>query len=165
MLNTPEDLQNAFAEWNEKIYSFFYLRVNQKVDAGDLTQEVFMRAWKYRESFSSEKSELKNWLYAIARNVLNKYLGQLKKYQADELTEVVPSDQDLAAEISEFELIDYVFRKLSDLPEKERRLLNLRYREGYSVREIAEVLEMEYSATKVAIHRAVKKLQVLCRED
>lgn len=123
-----------------------------------------MKAWNYRESFNPEKSSLKNWLFVIATNLLRDYFRK-KKIHTDEIDENIPHESDIAKDAETKDLISYVFEKIKLLPERDQELLALRYKADLKMEEIAEVMDMEYSAVKVAIHRAIKKLQSSCNDS
>jgi len=132
--------------------------------AEDMTQEVFVKAWKSRDSFDEKKSSLKNWLFVIATNTLRDHFRK-KKVEIFEIEEDIADESDLAAETEKSDLISCVFEKIKLLPERDQELLALRYKSDLQIEEVAEIIGMEYSAAKVAIHRAIKKLQSLCNDD
>lgn len=164
-LKTCDDLTKAFYQWHGLIYSFIFFRVNDKESAKDILQEVFMKAWKYRATFDHRKSSLKNWLFAIAKNAIFAHYHQQEKHQTQNLSEQLADGQDLEKAIADHELIEYVFDKLNNLTVREQKILNLRYHQGNSIQEIADMLSMNNSAVKVAIHRAIKKLQIICNKQ
>lgn len=132
--------------------------------AEDITQEVFVKAWNYRESFDENKSSLKNWLFVIATNLLRDYFRK-KKIPVDEINENIAEESDIAKDTETKDMISYVFEKIKLLPERDQELLALRYKADLKMEEIAEVMGMEHSAVKVAIHRAIKKLQSFCDDE
>ena len=162
-LQNAKDLEQAFQLWNVALYRYIYARVRDQGQAEDITQEVFIKAWQARKSFDKHKSSLKNWLYVIAINTIRDYLrSQLHRPELLKLEEELPSDLNLAQNVQQQEIVGFVFYKLKLLSDREQELLLLRYREDFSVKEIAHILGIEYSATKVALHRALEKLRKLC---
>lgn len=122
-----------------------------------------MKAWLYRNSYNSKKSSLKNWLFAIAINLL-KDIYKNKRPDNEELNEAISDDIDISKDNSENNLADYVFNKMLNLSEKEQNILNLRYKSDLKIEEIAIIMKMSNSAVKVSIHRTIKKLQDYCNE-
>lgn len=157
-LKSSKDLEQAFLKWNKLLYSYVYLRVQNREMTEDIVQEVFMKAWRSRETFDCQKSSLKNWLFAITINTINDFLRNKLRYNVEELQEFYASDEDLEANANKKALIELVFEKIKLLTDREQEILLLRYKADLAVEDIAKMLEMEYSATKVAIHRAIKKL-------
>ena len=163
-LRNAKDLEKAFELWNVAIYRYVYSRLRSQGIAEDITQEVFIKAWRSRDTFHKHKSSLKNWLYAIATNTIRDYLrSQMNRPEVSPLEEDLPSTEDkIEKSIQQKEVTNFVFEKLKLLSNREQELLLLRYREDISIKEIAKVLDLKYSATKVAIHRATEKLRKLC---
>lgn len=126
-----------------------------------MAQEVFAKAWKSKKSFDHEKSSLKNWLFVIATNLLRDYFRK-KKVSVDEIDENIAQEEDIAEETEKKDLISYIFEKIKLLSERDQELIALRYKSDLKIEEVAEIMGMEDSAVKVAIHRAIKKLQSLC---
>jgi|SRR6185295_6332353 len=160
-LETAADLESAFVTWNRLLFQYVFARLRQREVAEDLVQEVFFKAWRSRESFNAEKSSLKNWLFAITINAIRDYF-RTKKPESEILTEDLASTQEVAREVGDKDLVRFVFKKVKKLPERDQELILLRYNQGLNVIEIADIVGMEYSATKVALHRAIKKLKTLC---
>ncbi len=162
-LRSPGDLEQAFRIWNADLYRYVYARVCNQSQAEDITQEVFIKAWRSRNSFDEHKSSLKNWLYVIATNTIRDYLrSRMNRLENTELEEDLPSSTNIDKDIQQQENVEFVFQKLKLLSDREQELLLLRYREDIKVKEIAQIVGMEYSASKVALHRALQKLRNLC---
>ncbi len=166
-LNSPSDLEKAFLKWNTAIYSFVILRINNKEASEDITQEVFFKAWRSRDTFNSKKSSLKTWLFTIAINEIKDYLKYSKKETVDisKVENTIQDDLvDISNQVSQKNLIEVVLKNLSLLNERDQELILLRFKSDLSVKEIAKILNIEYTATKVALHRAIKKISDLCNE-
>ena len=163
-LKTAADLTEAFQEWNTSLYRYAYARVRNHQTVEDLIQEVFIKAWRSRKSFDPEKSSLKNWLYAITINTIRDYFRNQAVRPATTSIEEdeKPDELNLSDQIENQDTIKFVFKQMRQLTDREQELLLLRYREDFDIPEIAEIVGMEYSATKVAIHRAIKRLQTIC---
>jgi RNA polymerase sigma-70 factor (ECF subfamily) len=165
-LENPRDLEKAFLKWNKFIYNYVYLRLQSREAAEDVSQEVFFSAWRSRETFNPKKSSLKNWLFVIATNQIRNYLrATIGKNTVDleEIKEMVKDEKEnISMEAERNNMIELVFEKLKKLNERDQEILILRYQQDLSMKEISAILDMEYSAAKVAIHRATKKLAALC---
>jgi RNA polymerase sigma-70 factor (ECF subfamily) len=144
------------------------LRLQNRENAEDVAQEVFMKAWRSRDTFDQKKSSLKNWLFAIARNEINNFLTKNAGKQTtdiDDIKEKISDESEGPEEQSEREETTLaVFEKLKMLNGKDQEIIVMRYKLDYSVKDIAQILKMEYSAAKVALHRAIKKLSEICGE-
>lgn len=151
---TFQDLYEAYAT---DVYRFALWLSGDKLDAEDITSEMFIRAWVRNGSIRTET--LKAYLFTIARNV---YLEQRRK-RKDHVNMVLddiypdPGPQPEKVVESQFELKE-VQRILQTMPEIDRVAFILRVQQELPYTEIARVLELSLSAAKVKVHRVRKKL-------
>lgn len=147
----------AFKDFNEVIYNYIFFNVyRQKELAEDLTQETFMRAWKYRNSYKADKASIKTWLYRIAKNQMIDYFKQ-NKVDLDLTTEV---EDDITSDDQDQVIMkEDLLRALNFLKVEEKSLIIMRYIEELDFEEIAKIIKKNYTATKVALHRAIKNLE------
>lgn len=161
-LKTANDLEEAFKKWNQALFRYVYARLGKSEIAEEITQEAFVKAWQYRESFDSQKSSLKNWLFAITINTLRDHLRKFKNRKEDQLNENIQDRTNLSEESEQKDTIDFVFRQIHRLKEREQNLLILHYREDFTLEEVSRIMGLKYSTAKTAIHRALKKLKSIC---
>lgn len=161
------NLEKAFLKLNTIIFGFVFLRVGNRETAEDIVQEVFLKAWRSRETFDPKKSSLKTWLFTIAINDIKDYLKSKKEtVDLSKIEENVGDESvDIPNQTEQKNLIEIVFEKLSLLSDRDQELILLRFKSDMSVKDIAKVLGMEYVATKVALHRAMEKLSDLCNKN
>jgi RNA polymerase sigma-70 factor (ECF subfamily) len=135
------------------IYQYIYSRVGNRPDAEDLTAQVFMKAINGMRSDVSVP-ELRSWLYRVAQTTLADHWRQ---YYAEGLGEL---DEDVGrpATVRENpEAVQRVDALLATLPESYRRVLELRFLRGYSVREVAQELNLSETNVKVLQFRALNR--------
>ncbi|MDA1060218.1 MAG: RNA polymerase sigma factor [bacterium] len=161
-LKTASDLENAFNEWNNTLLRYTYARLGRKQIAEEIVQDAFVKAWRYRESFDPKKASLKSWLFIITINTLRDHFRKTKNKRESELHENFKDSTDIKGDYETDEKIDFVFKQIRHLNERDQNLIILHYREDLSIEEISSVMKMKYSATKTAIHRAMNKLKVIC---
>jgi RNA polymerase sigma-70 factor (ECF subfamily) len=138
----------------QAVYAYVAYRVGPGMDAEDITSEVFERALRYRESYDPEQGEPMAWLFGIARRCVN---GAYSNPQpAPEVVEDLPAPDDVAeTAVRRLSLIDAV----SQLGDRDRELIALRYGADLSGRQIGAVLDMSANAVDVAMHRALERLR------
>ncbi|MDD3647341.1 MAG: RNA polymerase sigma factor [Candidatus Dojkabacteria bacterium] len=149
---------DAFEKYNSQIFRYFYLRTNHhKETAQDLAQEVFTKVWRSRGSFDSEKAALKTWLFTISRNLL---IDHYRK-QKDEESLDSSNEEVIHQETSDEDKVVYkeILNQLKNLNDSEQELIILRFVEDFEIKEIADMLKKKYTATKIAILRALNKLK------
>jgi len=139
-----------YLKYKDKIYSYFWYRTGMRRElAEDLTQEVFLKAWDKYSSFDTDRS-FQAWIYSIAHNHLVDHY-RLKRYEYDlEAIADKTAEEDFSWEL---------WQILNRLPELDREILSLKYLQGFSYKEIAEMLVKTEEAVRVAAHRAIKRLQ------
>ncbi|HOY46883.1 MAG TPA: RNA polymerase sigma factor [Candidatus Dojkabacteria bacterium] len=162
-LESQKDLEDIFTALNRQIYSYVFLRTGySKEIAEDLTQEVFLRVWEKRKGFNSKRGNIKTWVYRIARNlVIDEYR---KKKDILNLNNYEGEGRGIEEETMINEMQSYVLKKLTKLTDSEQELISLYYIEELEVKEVAEIVNKSYDATKMAINRALHKLKDLCNE-
>jgi RNA polymerase sigma-70 factor (ECF subfamily) len=139
------------------------------VDAEDVAQEVFVRAWRSIARFRGD-SAFRTWLHRIALNVLSSHHGRLARvrrffqFPAAELAgdtdpvESAPDRADLEARIVVRDAID---KALSTLPEELRVAVVLRDIQGLEYREIAQMLDVPMGTVESRIFRGRQRLRPL----
>jgi RNA polymerase sigma-70 factor (ECF subfamily) len=149
------DWEAAYRENLGWVYRLIYGRVGNRPDAEDLTEDVFLRALP-RLRLAGAPEALRAYLTATSRAVVADYWR--RHYDADDL----PSELAFAAEggASATAVEDNTRRAnrlLALLPDHYRRVLELRFLSGCSVRETAKTLQISVSHAKVLQHRALRR--------
>lgn len=131
-------------------------------DALDLCQAVFLKAWRALPGFRGESS-FKTWLMRIAHHEgLNR---QRSTERRPELPELDPDAPELATgAVQETTLLAReqsrrLGRAVAALHGRYRTAIELRYREGLAIREIAQVLDVSETMTKNLLFRGVRQLR------
>jgi RNA polymerase sigma-70 factor (ECF subfamily) len=139
------------------------------VDAEDIAQEVFVRAWRSLPGFRGE-STFRTWLHRIAINVVRSHQGRFARLRrlfqsppADrspdvDSVEAAPDRADLEAHLL---LRDAIDRALASLPEELRQAVILRDVQGLDYKEIAAVLDVPIGTVESRIFRARQRLRPL----
>jgi RNA polymerase sigma-70 factor (ECF subfamily) len=138
-------------------------RLKNREKALDLTQEVFVRMWQSYLSKGKEVEYPKALLYKIAHNILVNSYERDKIYDSlDNLSEEGFEVEDQTQKTS-FEIKD-LNDALDKLPEKYSDLIMLKYIEGFSIKEIAEMYDETENVISVRLHRALGYLEKIYNE-
>jgi len=151
-----QDLYDSYAI---EVYRFAVWLAGNRFEAEDITSETFVRAWTHNSTIRTET--LKAYLFTIARNV---YLEQQRKRKRQvALNNDYPDPAPEPDKVVEcrVELLR-IQRVLKTLPEIDRTAFILRVYHDLPYAEIARVLELSLTATKVKVHRVRKKLIAIC---
>ncbi len=155
--------RRAFGElvgkYEERIYYLALRLLGDEDDSWDVSQEVFLRAYRGIGRFRGG-STFKTWLYTIAHNIIkNRYRSSHRRTMVP-LDDGQPEERDDEMELMiQSERAELLRAAIRDLPYKQRMTLTLRTYDGLSHREIAEVLGCSEGAAKVNFHHAVMKLR------
>ena len=156
--------QDAFATlydaYIEQIYRFIYFRVGDGQTAEDLTSQVFLKAWDKLSSYQIRGLPFSAWLFRIARNSVIDYYRTFK--ETTPLEPDVIARPDPAADVDEkverrLEA-EEVRLALQHLTEDQRQVLTLRFIEGLSTEEVAQVIGKRQGAIRALQMRGLQAL-------
>lgn len=155
-------LAAAFAEWGVMIHAFCVGRVGRDA-ADDLTQQVFVAAWRSRSSFDAERGVVPGWLIGIARNLTNRSFRAVREVPTD----TVPGDDAtiVAAASAPSDQVDDLANRMllgdamQRLAPDQRRTLALGYLEGLTQQEVADRLSMPLGTVKSHQRRGLQRLR------
>lgn len=137
----------------ELVYAFIYARVGNRADAEDLTQQVALKAIP-RLRQSAPASAIRGYLFATARSVLGAFwstrLGLSEAELKEDLALVLPTEPPSEEGAETVRLI------LGQLSDNYRRVLELRFLHGYSLKEVATEMKSTVGAVKVMQLRALR---------
>ncbi len=155
--------QGSYLDWDEvyvdnvsRIYPLMYAKVGNRPDAEDLTAEVFVAALGPLR-IEVSRGEVRAYLLATARTVL---AGYWRRRLGVEITAIDPDAElrplaEPAASAATTE--DRAGRILQGLPERHRRILELRFLLAMSVKEAAKEMNVSVANAKVLQHRALRQ--------
>ena len=145
-------IENILQNYSDMVYRLAYARTKNKADAEDLFQEVFLKCYKANIQFSCEE-HCKAWLIRVTIN-LSKNILTSGWYKRILLKEAPSEDLGGNGGHSPEDNKSEVFYAVMKLPEKYRLVVHLYYYEGYSVTEIANILNRKDSTVKTQLFRA-----------
>ncbi len=166
----------AYDLYVDKIYRFVFFKVKSKEEAEDLTSEIFLKAWHYIQDNSvKDYKTLKALFYKIARTtVIDYYRKKINEHERS--LQIVLEDQEKQFDIedkqqdvnhkieTEIEM-SRIEKKMLELKDEYREVIVLRYIEELSIGEIAKILDKSKGNVRVLIHRALKALKKLLKEE
>ena len=146
------------------IHAYVRRRVRDAGRAEDLTQEVFLRAWRHADRFDSGRADLRGWLFAIARNlVIDTYRADAARPRvvgSDDLLGSLPAPDDTEAAVAAWSMSD-ALRRLS--PQHRDVLLCLYYRR-WTLAQAAEHLGVPVGTVKSRSTYALRALRLVLDE-
>jgi len=163
--------RTAFTELYEKyvdrVYRHVYYRVSSQADAEDITQEVFIKAWKAIKQYKYKGASFMAWLSAIAHNSIVDYYRSKKEFISLEETEV--SNQARETSLEEMAEIgfnqSYIRSAILKLKGDKQKVILKHFIDGFSYREIARALNKSEGAVRVIQYRALNDLRLTLKRD
>jgi RNA polymerase sigma-70 factor (ECF subfamily) len=156
--------QAAFGElyqrYKSRMFYYFYRMLGNSTDsANDFLQELFMKLIEKPESYNPAYP-FSTWLYSVANNMCkNEYRKRGVRQEYQEVEALEPQIDYLPDTTIEHEqVVEKIFATLDTLGEEHRSAFLLRYREGFSIREVAEILELPEGTVKSRLFYAKKLL-------
>src|SRR6516162_4899344 len=149
--------------YERQIYRICYRFVDNREDAMDLAQEVFIKAFEHLATFRRESS-LKTWLYRIA---MNHCINHVKKHSQEfvEVTEYTGrTHSSVQDQLEEREQREHFRRLVKLLPPKQKAILEMRINEQLSYEEIARMSGRSISTIKASVFFALEKLRKLVKD-
>lgn len=148
--------------YRNRVYNFILKMTFSKEDSEDLTQEVFVRAYNSLYQYNS-KWCFSTWLFKIAVNVFKTEYTKKKNRDSKKDQILMNAQQNLdnmdpAIAFEKFETRMEILRMLDHLKVDQRAALVLKYVQGFSYKEIGEILKMSPENAKVRVMRAKKQL-------
>ena len=152
-------------KYKGRIFALVYAKVGQFQDAEDLTQDIFLNAYK-KLSTLRRWDNFYPWLYSIATNrCKNFYRAQKQQVDTVNLLARNPNYQPAVDADSETGKIERLHEALASLPEMHRQVLVLRYMAGMKSKEIAQTLRVSPNTINQRLMRARAKLKTILNEE
>jgi RNA polymerase sigma factor (sigma-70 family) len=156
------ELTALFDRYQVSLYNFFLRLTRDKAASDDLTQNLFYRVIRYRQSYDPTQGGFRSWIYRMARNVHFDFCKQRQRMPGQ------PGDpQDAEERLADgltgytedqYQRLDEAMARLS--PDQREILVLSRY-QGLKYEEISRIKDISVAAIKVQVYRALKQLRTL----
>lgn len=160
----PAKFASLYDKYYEQIFRYIYQRVDDKEQAFDATQQVFIKALESLHKYEFRGVPFASWLYRIASSEVNNI------YRAQKQRTVNIDSVGVYGMMEEMEetKIDQYHDKIveiigQELPEDELQLIEMRFFEKRSFKEIGEILEITENNAKVKTYRILEKLKKIIK--
>jgi len=161
-------LGELYDRYEARIYSYIYRRTGNESLAEDLTAQVFLKMLEAIRSDKGWHSSFSGWLYRIAHNAVIDYYRQRDRQQQVSLEDTLTttaSDHNPVI-MAEASLDSQRLRMaIGRLTEEQSEVITLRFLEGYSISEVAEMLDKTEGSIKALQYRAVTTLRQLLQHE
>ena len=142
-------------KYSKTVYKIAYSIVQNKDDAEDVFQNVFLKYIKKHHRFNDETHE-KAWFIRVTVNTAKSFVSQAWYKNTESI-----SEQLVYAQNDKFDL-DFAIKQLNP---RDRTIIYLFYYEGYKTDEIAKIMKMTSAAVRTALSRTRNKLKVILEKE
>lgn len=155
--HTVQPLDDYLDAYGDMVYRVAFSYTKNKMDAEDVSQDVFLKLLSAKPSFESSAHE-KAWLLRVTINLCKNRLKSFWHTKTGALSDALPY-RDCHEEDSG------VLQAVLSLPAMQRITVYLFYYEGYSTAEIAPLIQKKESTVRSLLHRARTALKEQLKED
>jgi RNA polymerase sigma-70 factor, ECF subfamily len=158
--------EHLFGQYQRGIYNLIFQMVRNESDAADLTQDVFVRAWKSLPRLQAPEA-FTSWLYRVATNLTRNWIRDHGKVRHESLDQPFAGDEEEGGgrEIADFSgdpagvtetraMQEKVRGAIDGLSPDHRQVVTLHHIEGMAVEEIAQIMNCSVGTVKSRLSRA-----------
>ncbi|OZM80382.1 sigma-70 family RNA polymerase sigma factor [Pseudonocardia sp. MH-G8] len=156
-----------FDRYYDVVFRYVLFRTGDRTLAEDLTQETFVRALRRISSVSYQGRDIGAWFVTIARNLIFDHVKSSRyrlEQTTSEIIELSPSTGGPEQKVLDLATNDELLRCVRKLNPDQQECIQLRFLQGLSVAETAEIMDRNEGAVKALQHRAVRRLAQLLPE-
>ena len=151
--NDKQRFEIAYEQYADMLYRLSFSYLKSKEDAEDVVQEVFTKYFcGFHVPMNSEQE--KAWFIRVTMNQCHDAIRKKGYRKYSTLEEVTQLPEDVKPDTTP------LYEALDKLPEKNKGVIILHYLEGYSVDEVARILQLSASAVKMRLKRGREFLKV-----
>lgn len=163
--------EEIYSKYHDRIYNFIYFKIYNSQISEDLTSDVFLAAYRSLNTYDSSKSFISTWLYAIAYNRLKNYYKSRGKKQTFSIECLTETGEELAPLhdnlLEQQELRIILHEILSQLPERNRKIVMMKYYGNMTSKEIGRAMHISSGNVRVILKRSLaimeKKLKIMLK--
>lgn len=161
----PANFAVLYDKYYEQIFRFIYQRIDDKEQAFDTCQQVFVKALENLHKYEFRGVPFASWLYRIASSEVNNLFRSQKVQRTVNIDSV--SIYGIIEEIQESKIEEYHDKIVTIIAEKleddELQLIEMRFFEKRSFKEMGEILEITENNAKVKTYRILDKLKKIIK--
>ncbi len=153
-----EAFGKLYLKYVDSVYRYIFFRVyQQKEVAEDLCEMVFFRAWKNIQTFETNNTSFRPWLYTVARNCVIDYY---REKHHERLNELIPDQKpSLEQTLIEKSNMNKLYRAINQLTLEQQQVIILTCIEELPFKEVSQLLNKREDAIRALKYRAIKQLR------
>lgn len=149
-----------FLPYHEKLYRIAFRLMEDKQDAEDMVQEVYIKLWNKRKELRDIRNA-ESFAVVVLKNTCLDYLKK-SKYETTDLYQLeIPACGSLMKQIEFIDELQKVEQIIESLPKNQKEIIRLRYTYGYTDKEVEKLTGLNRNNIKVILSRARKIIKEL----
>ena len=149
-----------YEKYFQQLFLFIFKKVQNEDLSGDICSKTFMKAMMNIDKYEDRGFPFSSWLYRIASNEVNFYFRAQKKEVTVQINEnqatTIAQEIDLGNNEEQLHLI---LSKLEELPLEKSQLIEMRFFEKCSFKEIGSIFDITEASAKMRVYRIIKSLK------
>lgn len=160
---SPEGIEMLYDRYGRLAYTLALRVLGDAAAAEDVVQEAFLAVWRRAASYRPERGSLRTWVCSIVHHrAIDRLRGRSGRARLDLSLDKAPPDvalsdtwETVAADLER----DHIRRALGELPDEQRRTIELAYYAGYSQSEISSLMSVPLGTVKGRTRMALRRLR------
>ena len=162
----PSKFAGLYKKYYQQIFLFILKRVEDEETAAEITSQVFLKVLTNLAGYRDMGLPFSSWLFRIARNEIydlhrQKKIQMVVSVESRGIGEMISEMQDEEEPVSDHEML---YKALGTLEDDEMELMEMRFFEKRSFKEIGEILEITDNNAKVRSYRVLDKLKKILKK-
>ena len=158
-----EAIQELYDRFGTLVYKVAWQFQPSHAEAEDAVQEIFVRLWQTADRFDPRRAKLVTWVMLIARRHLIDRLRRSSVRPTMTAAETEPSESSESpgpeSRPQADELTERLWKRIAELPDLQRTVIERAYLQGYTLREVSEQLDAPLGTIKSALSRGLARLR------
>ncbi len=149
-----------YEKYFQQLFIFIFKKVQNEDISGDICSKTFMKAMMNINKYEDRGFPFSSWLYRIASNEVNLYFRAQKKDITIQINEnqVSVIAQEINLDNNE-EQLHLILSKLQELPLEKSQLIEMRFFEELSFKEIGSIFDITEASAKMRVYRVIESLK------
>ncbi len=158
----PKYFKYFYDTYYKQVFVFIYRRTDDESLSADITQQVFLKALQNLSKYEYRGFPFSSWLYRIAHNELMQHFRDQNKVRVicvenSGIAEILEDE----SSVHEIESREMLFKQLQQLKPQDLEIIEMRYFEKRSFKEIGEILHITENNAKIKVHRILERIRNL----
>ncbi len=155
--NDKQALADVYDRYFDQIHRYVHYRLNEPDAAADIACDVFLALVSALKKGNPPRTSLSGWLYTVARNLVADHIKKKGK-TVPLIDEIVSEERELSERAHWAHLVPKLKASLPKLTQDQQHVIALRFGQGMSLAETAEIMDKSVGSIKALQHRALASL-------